>query len=182
MCTLPTCWSRLSRTGVIGAGGVRVGLILPILDRCQSGQGLLAQLARIDPAPVMTDQHGEVSMAHLLLEPIDWGSLLKHEGRVCMPRLHERPIRNFGLLDQPWPQRLRHPVHVQYLPGSLRKNELAPQFDPVSLLQQFLADAREHLDVTDTCLALGRAFSSARQTPSYLYAIPVNDDTRPTQS
>jgi hypothetical protein len=28
-------------------------------------------------------------MAHLLLEPIDWGSLLKHEGRVCMPRLHE---------------------------------------------------------------------------------------------
>src|SRR5260370_7445289 len=167
MCTLPTCWSRLSRTGVIGAGGVRVGLILPILDRCQSGQGLLAELARIDPAPVMTDQHGEVSMAHLPLEPVDWGSLLKHEGRVCMPRLHERPIWNFGLLDQPWPQRLRHPVHVQCLPRPIRENEFAPQFHPVSFLQQFLAAAGQPLDVTETRLPLPPPFSMARQTPSH---------------
>src|SRR5271168_2414694 len=142
----------------------------------------MVELTRIDPAPVVTDQHGEISMSHLLLEPIDWGSLLKHEGRVCMTRLHEGPIRNFGLLDQPWPQRLCHPVHVQCLPGSVRKNELAPQFDPVSLLQQFLADARQHLDITETCLALGRAFSMACQTASDQNAIPVKEDTGPTQS
>ena len=121
-------------------------------------------------------------MAHLLLEPIDWGSLLKHEGRVRMPRLHERPIRNFGLLDQLWPQRFRHPVHVQCLRRPIRENEFAPQFHPVSLLQQFLAYARQHLDVTETRLALRRAFSVARQTPSDQDAIPVKENTRPTQS
>src|SRR6266851_7372508 len=152
------------------------------LDRSQSGQRLPAQLARIDPAPVMTDQHGEVSMAHLLLEPIDWGSLLKHEGRVCMPRLHEWPIRNFGLLDQPWPQCLRHPIHVQCFPGPVWENEFAPQFHAVSLLQQFLANTRKHLDITETGLALGRAFSMARQTPSDQDAIPVKEDAGPTQS
>src|ERR1700726_4049906 len=81
-----------------------------------------------------------------------------------------------------WPQRLRHPVHVQCFPRPIWENEFAPQFHAVSLLQQFLADARKHLDVTETCLALGRAFSMARQTPSDQNAIPVKEDTRPTQS
>src|SRR5713101_3555480 len=96
--------------------------------------------------------------------------------------LHERPIRNFGLLNQLWPQRLRHPVHVQRLPRPIRENEFAPQFHPVSLLQQFLAHARQHLDVTETRLALGRAFSMARQTPSDQDAITIKEDTGPTQS
>ena len=121
-------------------------------------------------------------MAHLLLEPIDWSALLQHEHRVCVPGLHQRPIRNLGAFYQPRPQRLRHPIYVQRFPSPIRENEFAPQFHPVSLLQQFLANTRQHLDVTETCLALGRAFSVARQTPSDQNAILVKEDTRPTQS
>ena len=121
-------------------------------------------------------------MAHLLLEPIDWGSLLKHEGRVCMPRLHERPNGTSAFSNQLWPQRLRHPVHVQCFPRPVRENEFAPQFHPVPLLQQFVANARQHLYITEARLALGRAFTMARQTPSDQDATTIKEDTGPTQS
>jgi hypothetical protein len=43
-------------------------------------------------------------MAHLLsgANRFDWSSFLKHDGCVCMPRLHERPIGvgDAGGLDQ----------------------------------------------------------------------------------
>jgi hypothetical protein len=42
-------------------------------------------------------------MAHLPLEPVDWGSLMKHEGRVCMPlpgnELHSTSAKNSGFAD-----------------------------------------------------------------------------------
>src|ERR1700682_2424392 len=78
----------------------------------------------------------------------------KHERRVrvahCM-----RGRYGTSALSPSGPQRLRHPVHVQCFPGPIWKNEFAPQLHAVSLLQQFLANTRQHLDVTKACLALG---------------------------
>ena len=100
-------------------------------------------------------------MAHLLLEPIDWSPLLQHERRVRVSGLHQRPIRNVGSLYQPRPQRLRHPVHIQCFPSPVWEDEFAPQFHAVSLLEQFLANTRQHLDVTKAGLLFSE-FSPGR--------------------
>src|SRR5579864_1233541 len=81
-------------------------------------------------------------MAYLLLEPIYRSALLQHERQLCVPGLDQRPIRNLGSLDQPWPQRLRYPVHVQGFPSPIWEDEFAPQFHAVSLTS---TAPREHV-------------------------------------
>ena len=76
-------------------------------------------------------------MAHLFLEPIDWRSLLQHESRVRVSRLHQGSIGWY----------LGSPTNRAITPSSPRftlddihdlfGNKFAHPFHQVSLLQQF---------------------------------------------
>jgi hypothetical protein len=78
----------------------------------------------------------------------------KHERRVRVARLHEGAVRNLRSLPigatAPSSPSSRSMLSRPYL-----ENEFAPQLHAVSLLQQFLAHTRQHLDVTKACLAVG---------------------------
>ena len=122
-------------------------------------------------------------MTHLPLNPIERFVLLQRQDREAVSALPDRSMRNFGSDENAPPHHVGRPTNVGGATAPVREDELTPELDSFSLLEQLSANSRTILDQASAALRLGRrnAVSGAEATIDQR-SVTIKIDSVPRES